>query len=160
MIYLFGQDTRVGSRLGLKVCVNFLNQLFVFHFFFLFTCLFTIIHDIIAQPKFLHIIFRVFIFSFPKNFNFFTDILQNLATGKEQLHCRTNFLQSNYQCLILSFEVNVSDSRTVRTILFSCIPKKEVFFTYLVCLQLSAHKRILSKKPSASRKKQMYDKIK
>ena len=126
-----------------------------FSFVFLFICLFTLIQDIIAQPKFLRIFFRVFIFSFPKNFNFFTDILQNLATGKEQLHCRTNFLQSNYQCLILSFEVNVSDSRTIRTILFSCIPKKEVFFIYLVCLQLRAHKMILSKKLSASRKKQM-----
>ena len=103
---------------------------------------------------------RVFIFSFPQNVNSFTGILQNLITGEEQLHSRTIFLQSNYQCLILSFEVNVSDNRTTRAILFSCIPKKEVFFKYLVFPQLSAQKMLLSRKPSAPRKKQMCGKTK
>ena len=96
---------------------------------------------------------RVFILSFPQNVNSFTGILQNLITGGEWIHSRTNFLKSNYQCLILSFEVNVSDNRMTRAILFSCIPKKEVFFKYLVFPQLSAQKMLLSRKPSAPRKK-------
>ena len=83
---------------------------------------------------------RLFIFSFPQNVNSFTGILQNLITGEEQLHSRTNFLKSNYQCLNISFEVNVSDNRTTRAILFSCIPKKEVFFKYLVSPNL-VHKK-------------------
>ena len=47
-----------------------------------------------------------------------------------------------------------------RAILFSCIRRKEVFFTYLLFPRPSAHKMLLRKKPSAPRKKLMCDEIK